>query len=99
MIRVLSHLMTLAIPALLATLAYLVDARRVEADAAWERYLAALPEDAPECARDRSGRRCVCADFTRRIDAEAYADAAARASGRMFGLDFDGDGAVCEHLP
>lgn len=99
MIRLLSHLMTLAIPAIWVGAILLQQAQVDAADSDWAAYLAALPDDAPDCARDRSGLGCVCADFTRRADAEAYADAAARATRRLFGLDFDGDGVVCEHLP
>lgn len=99
LIRFLSHLMTLAIPAVLLAGFELRAELDRNADARWERYLSSLPADAPDCARDRSGIGCVCADFQRRADAEAYSEAAARSTGRLFGLDFDGDGLVCEHLP
>lgn len=99
MIRALSHLFTLAIPAILILAGFEADRIAARSDAEWRAYLEQLPENAPPCARDRAGRDCVCADFTRRADAEAYAELAARKTGRMFGLDFDGDGAVCEHLP
>ena len=99
MIRFLSHALTLAIPAIYFGTFELRDALDRASDARWSSYIASLPPDAPDCARDRSGLACVCADFTRRADAEAYSQAAARATGRLFGLDFDGDGLVCEHLP
>ncbi len=99
MIRFLSHTLTLAIPAILFGSFELRDELDRASDARWNAYLASLPPDAPECVRVRDGLACVCADFKRRDDAEAYTEATARATGRLFGLDFDGDGLVCEHLP
>lgn len=99
MIRLLSHVLTLAIPAVFVLGAVTAGERDAGNEEAWRVYLAQLPLSAPDCARDRRGDACVCADFTARADAEAYYAAAGAAAGRPFGMDFDNDGAVCEHLP